>query len=317
MKVNALLGGPAADLEAARIGFHSAFLATLATIDTDPLQQLFAEVRSTTQIEEWKWLGDVPGFTEWKGDRKLGQMDQFKMRLENKDWSNGIRVHHNELADDNTGMLQIGVQGLAREARLHRVDLAVQMLLNGFTGTAFPDVGNGLSYDGALFFSDSHQMPGYSAVQSNKMTLHLDAEGAAIEAATIKLGSMRSYDGKKTLSLGGTTLIVGPSNQFVAERLMAAEYLANGATNIHRNRYKVLVSPRLVDAFASYWFLADLSAPVKPLLFQLREDITTSAVTDEGSFPVFNRREYWFGAQARYNVGPFEPRTIVGSTGAT
>jgi phage major head subunit gpT-like protein len=315
MKISTISGD---DLDAARVGFHAAFLGALDTVGPDPLEQLYATVDSTSTAETWEWLGDLPGFEEWKGDRKLGGIDQFSLTIRNKDWSSGIRIHQNQLADNKTGMLRIRIEGLAAKARKHRTDLAVKALLNGFAGNVYPETGNGLAYDGSFFFSTSHQMAGYSTVQSNKLTLALDAEGVALETATQMLGAMSSYDGTETLDMGGTTLIVGPKLQFVAERLMGSEYLANGASNIHRNRFKVLVSPRLRGDFDDYWFLADLSAPIKPMIFQMREEISTSAVIgDKGgtgdSNPRFVRGELWFGAEARYNVGYFEPRTIIGS----
>lgn len=314
MKMNAFVSD---DIEAARVGFHAAFLGQLA-VAPDPLEQLYATVNSTNAAEQWEWLGDLPGFTEWLGDRKLGRIKRFRLRVENKDWASGVRVHQNELADGQADMLRIKIATLAAQARKHRTDLMVQMLINGFSGTAFPDVSNGLAYDGAFFFSTTHTAEGETTTQSNRLTLALDADGVALETATQMLGAMTSYDGRDILALGGTTLIVGPKLQFVAERLMSAEFLANGASNIHRNRYKVLVSPHLRGAYDDYWFLADLSAPVKPLLFQMREDITTSAIIgDKGgsndSLPRFQRGELWFGAEARYNVGYFEWRTVVGS----
>jgi phage major head subunit gpT-like protein len=306
------------DLDAARVGFHAAFLGSLESVGPDPLEDLYAKIDSTSNAEEWEWLGDLPGFEEWKGDRKLAGLDQFKLRIENKNWASGLRVHQNQLADNRTGMLRLRIDGLAAKARKHRTDYAVKLLLNGFTGLAYPETGNGLGYDGAFFFSTTHQQQGYSTVQSNKLTLALDADGVALETATQMLGAMKSYDGSEILDMSGTTLIVGPKLQFVAERLMGAEYLANGASNIHRNRYRVLVSPRLTGAYDDYWFLADMSAPIKPLIFQMREEISTSAIVgnkggSNDSLPRFQYGELWFGAEARYGAGYFEWRTIIGS----
>jgi phage major head subunit gpT-like protein len=88
--------------------------------------------------------------------------------------------------------------------------------------------------------------------------------------------------------------------------------------NINLNRYDLIVSKRLRGAYRNYWFLADLSAPIKPCLFQLREEISTSAIiggqgTQADSEARFKRGELWFGAEARYNVASFAFQTIVGS----
>lgn len=308
MNINMVSGD---DLNAARVGFHAAFLAQMGTGVPEPLERLYAQVPSSNAIEEWQWMGDLPGMDEWKGDRKLGGLEWFKLRIENKDWAGGLRLHQKQLADDQTGMLQIQIGQLAQKARRHRIDLIVKALINGFTGLAYPEVGNGLGYDGAFFFSTTHTMGG-----SNRLALALSA--TALETAELLLQGQTNYEGTEPLDLHGTHLIVGPKLQFEAERLLKTEYLATGESNIHRGRYEVLVSPRLTGAYDDYWFLADLSAPIKPMIFQLREDITTSAIVgDKGgsndSLPRFKHGELWFGVEARYNVGYFEHRTIVGS----
>lgn len=306
------------NLEAARVGFHVAFLESLEAMGPDALEILFTEVQSSTSLEEWEWLGDLPGFEEWKGDRKLGDLDAHKLRVENRDWASGIRVHQNQFKDDKLGLFRPKVAALAQQARRHRSDLMVKALLNGFAGNVYPEAGNGLGYDGAFFFSDAHTSSGGPA-QSNKLTVALSASG--LESAELKLKTMKSADGKNPLDLRGTHIICGPKNEPVARKLIENELVAVGGqmeSNIHRNRYQLLVSPRITGDQDDYWFLADLSAPIRPMLFQLREDISTSAITGnqggEGdSVPRFQRGELWFGAEARYNVAYFAWQTIIGS----
>ncbi len=190
----------------------------------------------------------------------------------------------------------------------------VKMMINGFDGTPYPDVGDGLAYDGAFFFSDSH------ASGDNKLTTALS--GDALEAANRMLEEMTTMDGADPLDLGGTTLIVGPALRPTAERLIKLGLIAvaggGSENNINLNRYDLLVSKRLRGDYENYWFLADLSAPIKPGIFQLREEISTSAIvggqgTQNDSIPRFKAGELWFGAEARYNVAPFAFQTVVGS----
>lgn len=294
-----------ADMDAARVGFHAAFLQSLEQNADDPVSMLYTTVPSSRSVEEWNFMGDLPGFEEWDTDRKLATLKGFKLRVENKKWANGIRVKNDDFKDDALGLLPSQVTGLAQKARRHRWDLMVKLLLNGFDGTAYPEVGNGLAYDGAFFFSDSHL-----GGNDNKMATALDAAGLA--AAELLLASMTTFDGNDPLDVYGTHLIVGPKLRTTAEKLLQQERLANGEDNINRGKYKLIVSNRIRGTYDDYWFLADLSGGIKPLLFQMREEISTSETGPNG-LPAFQADELWFGAQARYNVGYFEPRLIVGS----
>lgn len=309
-----------ANLDAARVGFHIAFLEMLGITPRNALEDLYTEVQSTTRIEEWDWMGDLPDFQEWNGDRVLAELKAFTLRILNKDWSNGIRIHQNDFADDRLGLLPPKIAQLAQKARSHRVRLMVKLLINGFDGVQYTDVSNGLAYDGKFFFSSSR------VTGVNKLTTALTADAAglaALQAAEKLLQKQTSYDGVDKLEIMGTDLIIGPDLVPAAEFLMKADFIPSAAgtatqTNIMKGRYKVHVSPLLVGAYAGYWFIADLSKPVKPFLFQMRDEITTSAIIgnkggQNDSESRFANGTLKFGAEARYNVAYLEPRLIVGS----
>lgn len=310
--------GGQGNLDAARVGFHAAFFSVLEAMGPDPTEELYTEVPSDTSAEEWEWLQDIPGFEEWAGDRKMGEIDAVKMLVRNRDWASGFRIHQNNFKDDKLGLFSVAVAQLAMKARRHRSDLCIKNLLNGFDGNLYPTTGNGLAYDSAFFFSTLH------AQGANKHTAALSASG--LEAAEQLFSAMTTVDGADPLDVSGTTLIVGPALEWTAKKLLTQEMVpaAGGNTsenNIHRNQYKLIVSKRIKGAQANWWFLADLSQPVKPFLFQNREPISTSAIlggqgTQNDSAPRFKRGEYWFGAEARYNVANFAFQTVVGSKGA-
>lgn len=303
------------NLDAARIGFHIALMQALEAVAPDPGEALFAEVESTTAIEEYDWIGDVPGFEKWVGDRKLGDFGAHKLRVANDDWASGMRAHQNNFKDDKLGLFPLSVRQLAAKARRHRGDLCVKAMLNGFDGNLYPEAGNGLAYDGAMFFSTSH------ANGSNKMTSALSA--TALAEAERMFGAMTTADGKDPLDVEGTALIFGPALRETAEKLVKNDMVPNAAgtaseSNINKGRYTLIESRRIRGAQANWWFLASLNNPVKPFLFQLREDISTSAIlggqgTANDSVPRFQKGQIWFGAEARYAVAPFAFQTIIGS----
>lgn len=307
--------GNQSNLDAARIGFHAAFLQFLGITDAQPLEKALMPVPSSTSLEEWEWLSDVPGFEEWTGDRILEAFKAFKLQVRNKDWSSGLKIHQNQFKDDQLGLVPAQVANLAMMARIHRAELAIKLFMNGFAGNAFPEVGNGLAYDGKFFFDTTH------ATGSNRHATALSQAG--IDAAELLLGSQTSYDTKRKLRIRGTHLVFGPKLRPIAEKLMKADTIANAAgtasdTNYYKGRYELIEDPWLTGTQDDWWFLLDLSKPFKPCLLQMREEISTSAIVgNQGgagdSIPRFQRGELWFGAEARYNVAYFEHRLAVGA----
>lgn len=305
-----------AKFESAVVGIEIDFMHRLEAAGADPLLILAQEFPSNTGAEDHIFLGDVPGFSLWDGDRVMSTLMAHKFRVENMPWSSGIPIHRDEIADDRLGFIAPRIAGLAEKAARHKGDHLVKRLLQGFTGTTFSkkEYGDGTSFDGSLFFSATHSLEG-GPQQSNLLNAALTA--ANLETAEIRLGSFTTWDGKDPLDLSGTHLIVGKKLEKTARELVGSQMVSNGSVSVSnpyfQGRYQVVVSPRLSGAYDDYWFLADLSKSTKPTLWQNREPITTAAVTDWASPQVFKRGIFEFGAQARYGFGLWDWRTIIGS----
>lgn len=305
------------NLDAARVSFHAAFMQFLGLTTEQPLAKALLEVPSSTTVEEWEWLGDMPGLQAWDGDRVLATLKAFKMRVTNQDWASGIRLHQNQIKDDKLGLFPASIQMLADAAKYHRIQFTEQLLINGFAGTAFPTVSNGLAYDGKFFF-DTSRVTG-----SNRLNGDGALSVANIVAMESQLQKQTTYDGSRKLYLRGTHLFVGPDNVGIATQMLTQDFLPSIAGtastgNILKGRYQLIECPWFTGSYAGYYAIGDLSKPIKPCMFQLREDISTSALVGQqggsgDSVPRFQRGELWFGAEARYNVSYFEPRLMVGS----
>jgi phage major head subunit gpT-like protein len=289
-----------AELEPARIGFHAAFLEGLAG-EPDPLMQLATEVPSSKKEEHYSWIGDLPGMQEWKTDRMLKVLEAYGFAIRNKKWEASLRLKNDDIADDALGLLGPIVADMAGNARLHPSILVAHLLLNGFDGTAFPDLGDGLAFDGDFFFSTTHE------TGSNKLAVAFSAVNLASAAQLLR--QQKRFDGGN-LYCRGTHLYVGVENEQLAEKILTQEMLAGGESNTQRGKYKLVVSPEL----GTTWFLADQSGAVRPVMFQNREPLSTHAVGgSSGDSVAFTYDEAWFGAKARYNAGYFDFRRIVGS----
>jgi phage major head subunit gpT-like protein len=294
------------DLDAARTAFRAAFMQALEMAPVSPMEMLFQTVPTNTPLAQINWFGDIPGFEEWIGDRKLSGVEAFKLNLQSKKWANGLRIKNDDVKFDNLGLMPSQIGGLATKGRRHRIDRMAGFMIDGFAGGTFA---NGLAYDGAFFFADAHR-----GGNDNKLAVALDAAG--LTAAELLLESMTTYDGADALETHGSHLIVGPKLRATAEKLLTQERLANGEDNYHRGKYKLIVDNRFRGAADDYWFLGDLTHELKPFIYQLVEDISTSAVIGQeqnSSMPSFMNDELLFGAQANYNMAYFEFRLLVGS----
>lgn len=332
--------GPAVELQeaysTAQISFHAAFFNYLEKMDEAALKQIAMEVPSDTALEQHIFMGDVPGFAEWVGDREMGALMAHAIKIANKNWSSGISIHRNQIADDKLGLVWPAIQGLAKKAKHHPAKLLAELFMNGFTGTSFPEVGDGTSYDGALFFSAAHALEGGPA-QSN-LLVNVALGDSGLEQAYQLFRQFTTYDGLDPLEVEPTHLLVGPKLEWMAKRLVGQQlrvrnpgdtgttFQTGADTNVHYGSLQVIVSQRLRNYptvgsvpggdFSTAWGLLALGEPIKPYLFQDREPITAASQVTWDTPDMFKRGQMNFGAQARYNVANYDWRLAVGSRGA-
>ena len=295
-----------AELEPARVGFNAAFLETVAG-EPDPSMMLATEVNSSKKEENYSWIGELPGMQEWKTDRMLKTLEAYGFAIRNKKWEASLRLKNDDIADDALGLLAPLVSDMAANARLHPGILVARLLLNGFAGTAFPDLGDGLAFDGEFFFSADH------ATGSNKLTVAFSAANLAAAWQLLRKQKRFDADAKEgSLYARPTHLFVGVEDEALAEKVLTQETLASGETNTNRNKYQLVVTPEFADG---EWCIADLRGGVRPVLFQNREPLTTSTTGGRANNDTvgFMYDELWMGARARYNAGYFDYRRIVGS----
>jgi phage major head subunit gpT-like protein len=298
-----------ADLEAVKIGFRAAVLQAVAG-DPDPMMALAFESPSTHAAESYKWLGDLPQMEEWKGDRIMAMLEAFSWAIKNKPWQATLRVKNDDLFDDALGLFPTHIAGMGDEARNHPAVLVAKLILNGFDGED-ASIGDGLAFDGCFFFDDAHP------TGSNKLTLPFSGDNLA-QAVTM-LRKQKRFDGRK-LNARPTHVLVGIDDEQALEKVLSSDLLANAAgtaseSNTLRGKYRPIISPEIENG---EWFVADLSSPVKPVIYQNREGVTTQTIggrvpNGKSDMVGFMYDETWFSAETRGNVGYFDFRRIVGS----
>lgn len=305
-----------AKLDNAQIGFSTVFNNRLQ-IAPEPIAQIAMRVPSTNSEEQMPFLGSVPVMSEWIDQRKFSELRVEKITIRAKDFSNGIKVHRNDIMDDRLGLVMPRVMTLSDRARQHIPKSLVELLINGFDGTDFPRISDGLAYDSQFFFSAAH-VDGDGPTQDNVSTAALDS--TSYEAARVAMHSLQDEEGEP-LEVGGDLLIVGPSNERTALETVNAGIIDQGGSagvdNVFKGTARVVVSQRLVGSFAAYWFLVDTQNPVRPLVWVDREAPQFVSQNRIDSESAFNLNHFKFGAQLRAGFGYGLWQLAHGSDGTT
>lgn len=287
-----------AKIDASQISFTTKFNSALMAV-ADPAREIAMELPSSTKTEDHDWLGTVPGFEELLDDVKLSNLRAENIRIVNKRWANGIRIDIDDILDDRLQIIGAKLSMLARKGAIHYGQLIIDALITGFVTTGV----FGASYDGQAFFSATHQ-DGSGPVQSNTNGTALT--NANYFAARTLMWSLTDEVGDE-LGIVPDTLLVGPSLEETARQITGSELVPSAAgtasqSNVARGTARVIISPRLIGAAASHWFLLSLNQEVKPIILQIREAINSmqTRLDDDNGFM---RNELKFKATARHNVG--------------
>ena len=127
-------------------GFQSIFQGAFETAPSQ-YSQIAMEVNSTTDTEDYGWLGSTTSFREWIGDRVLQGLKIWNYAIKNKDYENTISVGRNTIQDDKYGLFTPMIQQLGMDAKSHPDELTFALFQAGFSTNC---------YDGQYFFDVDH-----------------------------------------------------------------------------------------------------------------------------------------------------------------
>lgn len=136
----------AAILNSLRTAFRADFQNALQTVDPQ-YSQVATVVPSTTKSNTYGWLGSMPGFREWIGDRVFNSIKEHGYSITNKTWEDSVAVNRDDIEDDNLGIYKPMVQTLAQEGAEFPDELVFALLPNGWSTPC---------YDGQYFFDTDH-----------------------------------------------------------------------------------------------------------------------------------------------------------------
>lgn len=144
-------------LQALRTGFATDFQrgVGLAAPKSGPL---ITPVNSTTKVQTYGFLGDLPVFREWVGEKRIRSLKEKAYSLINRDFEATIGIHKNQINDDALGIYAPIVQGWGQDAGDLKDSLAFEALRLGHQRECF---------DGQNFFDTDHPMGKEDTATSN------------------------------------------------------------------------------------------------------------------------------------------------------
>jgi len=270
--------------------FRSAYRDTPTTI-----LKLATRITSTHKIETHGWMQRLLEMREWIGPRVIQGLATQAYVLENKKFEATLGIDVDELADDSLGLFEPRVQEFGRVAARLWPKLLIDGLIAGQTG---------LGFDGLPFFSISHTL-NPAGVQSNLFGSGFTAPTPGTFNQTnldLVRVAMTQYTGEdgRLLGVNPTHLVIGPGLEMAARQILNVQTVVTGGTNVFNGLLDIIVVPELP---ITSWYLADLSAPIKPLLLQVRKSVTLVAKANIDDDNVFWNSTFYWGLDARGVVG--------------
>jgi len=292
----------------ARRGLRAAFMKAFDNAENPAdVMPFIMETQSDGDDEEYGWLGQSPSMSEWTDERQIKALNEFEYRIPNKDYEGTLGVDRNALKDDRMGAVKIRIDDLARKARIHPRKLFYEALVAGTTE---------LCYDGQPFFSASH-VEGASGTQSNLLTgsgtslaqLKTDVIAAEVAMLSYKDDTGEPFnEGEVTL---GVVCPVALKQNFLELNTLAE---ISSSTNAMRGRFSTIVSSsRLSDA--NDWYLADVSAGLKPFIKQDRQAPEFNSLEGD-SDAGFMKKKWYYGIDYRVGFGYGMWQKMVKTTNA-
>lgn len=288
------------------------YLAYEGLVSASWLDSVSMTFESDQEAETYKWLGQSPGMTEWKGGRLIDGLRENGVTITNVHWANGIGIPISWIRRDKTGQIRQRIGELADAAFDHRHELVVNMIDGAETLVC---------YDSQYFFDTDHT-EGASGTQSNDLAVDISAVPAAVHGSTTApspeevramvlqcvqaILGFKDDKGRPMNRRARDFTVMVPMGYFdAAATALTSPLLGGGDTNVMTNlpgyNFNLVVEPSLSWTTKLAVFRNDGSA--KPLIWQQETDIAMKAKA-EGSAEEFDNDRWTFGVDYWANCGP-------------
>ncbi len=292
-----------AKVEAAFVAFSTIFDMKLKATPTI-YERVATVIPGISEKVEFKWLGSIPTFKRWVGDRTIQKLRAESQSLTPEWWANGIEVDVDDInSDSRFGMIPPRIRSMASAAARRMDAEVVGFYVNGFGSSS------GLTYDGQFLFDTDHTASGSGGTsQSNLQT-------GAFTSTNFNAALQKSMsfvdDQDEPIDTMMKTVMAGPTNQLALRTVLQQEFKAGGETNIDAKMAEWIITPRITG---THWFLLT-EEEIKSVILGIEVSPQFAAVDAPEAYEMFMRRNALYGAHAKFGIcyGPWQAG--VGSTG--
>jgi len=258
-----------------------------------------AVIPSHSFIEKYPMTVISGAMREWVGERVINELSGKTLDVVNRDFEHTESVNRNDIEDDNLGVYT----PLFAEMGINAANLWPQLATDALVGAA-------KWADDADFFCANRKLG--KAVINNIVSGELSA--STYETARARMMGFQRPD-KTPIGLVPDTLMVGPSLENTARRLLKAEMIAeNGVSvsNIHKDECEILVNPFLIGDHAAKWFLMNTRRGIKPVAVQKRKEGALQRWDRDEDACVKDHNRCDYGLHYRGAAAPVAPHLVIG-----
>ena len=275
-----------------------------------------SEIPSDSEREIHAWIELIPGFKEWKDERKFHSIGSADYSLLNKDYADGIRVPRNKFLDDKLGLYSKNAQMLGMQAAKFPDRMCADRLKNGHTSGA-----DYQCFDGKAFFATDHPKSVNGQVSGTFSNYRTSTALTAANFATI-YAAMQAFPGPdgEVLGISPTRLTVPPALRTAAMEIAdsAARIIVNSGgtaagSNVNAGIVEVRVIPELAGADTS-WYLGCHDWPIQPLIVQVRQMPGFDEIAGLQSEHCKTNKELLYGSDGRFAFGYSFPHLMIKCT---
>ena len=157
-------------------GFNTSFNQGLETAKPQD-ERISMRVPSSTKKETYAWLGKIPGFREWLGERVIQNISNQTQTVENVHYENTIGVDRDDIEDDQFGVYAPLFSEMGFATAQHPSETLFALLASGFATAC---------YDGQFFIDTDHPV-----IDINGVTQSVSNDGGGAGTAWYLLATKR------------------------------------------------------------------------------------------------------------------------------